>query len=37
MDAIVYHGVKDVGVEKVPGPRIEKENNIIVKVTSTAI
>ena len=37
MDAIVYHGVKDVGVEKVPDPRIEKENNIIVKVTSTAI
>ena len=37
MDAIVYHGVKDVGVEKVPDPRIEREDDIIVKVTSTAI
>ena len=31
MDAIVYHGVKDVGVEKVPDPRIEREDDIIKK------
>ena len=37
MKAIVYEGVKDVRVEEVLDPTIEKDDDIIVKVTSTAI
>lgn len=37
MKAIVYQGVRDVGVREVQDPRIENEDDIIVKVTSTAI
>ena len=37
MKAIVYEGVKDVRVEKVPDPTIQNNDDIIVKVTSTAI
>ena len=37
MKAIVYEGVKDVRVKDVKDPAIEKEDDIIVKVTSTAI
>ena len=37
MKAIVYQGVRDVGVREVADPRIENEDDIIVKVTSTAI
>ena len=37
MKAIVYEGVKDVRVEKVADPAIENDDDIIVKVTSTAI
>ena len=37
MKAIVYNGIKDVDVEKVEDPKIEKDDDIIVKVTSTAI
>ena len=37
MKAIVYEGVKDVRVEKVPYPTIQNNDDIIVKVTSTAI
>ena len=37
MKAIVYQGVRDVGVREVADPLIENEDDIIVKVTSTAI
>ncbi|MDO5518847.1 MAG: alcohol dehydrogenase catalytic domain-containing protein, partial [Clostridium sp.] len=37
MKAIIYNGIKDVEVEKVEDPKIEKDDDIIVKVTSTAI
>lgn len=37
MKAIVYEGVKDVRVEHVDDPRIENSDDIIVRVTSTAI
>lgn len=37
MKAIVYQGVRDVGVREVQDPRIENGDDIIVKVTSTAI
>lgn len=34
---IVYEGIKDVRVEKVEDPKIQHSEDIIVKVTSTAI
>ena len=37
MKAIVYEGIKNVKVKNVADPRIEKADDIIVKVTSTAI
>lgn len=37
MKALVYEGRKDVKVEEVKEPKIEKVDDIIVKVTSTAI
>lgn len=37
MKAIVYNGVKNVDVENVEDPKIEKADDIIVRVTSTAI
>lgn len=37
MKAIVYEGMKKVKVKEVPDPQIEKADDIIVKVTSTAI
>ena len=37
MKAIVYNGVKDVDVENVEDPKIQQADDIIVKVTSTAI
>lgn len=37
MKAIVYKGKRNVGVENVEDPKIEKDDDIIVKVTSTAI
>ena len=37
MKAIVYNGVQDVQVKEVPDPKIEKKDDIIIKVTSTAI
>ena len=37
MKALVYEGVKDVRVKKVADPIIQNEDDIIVKVTSTAI
>ncbi len=37
MKAIVYNGIKNVEVRNVEDPKIEKSDDIIVKVTSTAI
>lgn len=37
MKAIVYEGIKNVKVKDVQDPKIEKNDDIIVKVTSTAI
>ena len=37
MKAIVYDSIQKVQCRKVPDPKIEKDDDIIVKVTSTAI
>lgn len=37
MRAVAYHGPKKVIIDKVEHPRIEKNDDIIVKITSTAI
>ena len=37
MKAIVYEGIKDVKVKNVRDPEIKNDDDIIVKVTSTAI
>lgn len=37
MKAIVYEGVKQVNVAKVDDPKIKKADDLILKVTSTAI
>lgn len=37
MKALTYHGTKDVRVETVPDPRIEQPDDILLRVTSTAI
>ncbi|MCM3744908.1 glutathione-dependent formaldehyde dehydrogenase [Sporosarcina luteola] len=37
MRAVTFQGVKDIQVKKVEAPKIEKPDDIIVKVTSTAI
>jgi threonine dehydrogenase-like Zn-dependent dehydrogenase len=37
MKALTYQGAKDVRVENVPDPRIEKRDDIILRVTATAI
>ncbi|AIQ62176.1 dehydrogenase [Paenibacillus stellifer] len=37
MKAVTYQGVKNIAVKDVPYPRIEKPDDMIVKLTSTAI
>lgn len=37
MKALCYHGREDVRIDNVPDPKIEDPNDIILKVTSTAI
>jgi S-(hydroxymethyl)glutathione dehydrogenase/alcohol dehydrogenase len=37
MKAVTYQGIKDVKVKDVPEPTIHKDDDIIVKITSTAI
>jgi threonine dehydrogenase-like Zn-dependent dehydrogenase len=37
MKAVVYHGPRDVRVDQVPDPRIEKPTDAIVRITSTNI
>lgn len=37
MKAVTYQGIKHVAVKEVPDPRIEKADDMIVRLTSTAI
>lgn len=37
MKAVTFQGIKNVKVKEVPAPKIEKPDDIIVKLTSTAI
>ncbi|WP_017755512.1 zinc-dependent alcohol dehydrogenase [Calidifontibacillus oryziterrae] len=37
MKAVTYQGIKDVAVKEVQDPKIEKSDDIIVKITSSAI
>lgn len=37
MKALVYGGIKNVNVEEVDAPKIKKPDDIVIKVTSTAI
>lgn len=37
MKALTYQGIKNVVVKEVPDPKIEKPDDMIIKVTSTAI
>lgn len=37
MKAVTYQGIKNVAVKDVPDPKIEKHDDMIVKLTSTAI
>ncbi|GAA0381955.1 zinc-dependent alcohol dehydrogenase [Bacillus horti] len=37
MKAVTYQGPKQVSVSKVPDPKIEKKDDLIVKITSTTI
>lgn len=37
MKALVFHGTNDVRIDDVPEPKITKQDDIIVKITSTAI
>jgi threonine dehydrogenase-like Zn-dependent dehydrogenase len=37
MKALTWHGKRDVRVETVPDPRIEEADDVVVRVTSSAI
>lgn len=37
MKAIVYEGINQVNVQQVKDPKIEKPDDAIIKITSTAI
>ncbi|MEN3111206.1 zinc-dependent alcohol dehydrogenase [Uliginosibacterium paludis] len=37
MKALTYHGVRDVRVENVPDPRLHEPDDILLRVTATAI
>ncbi|KHD86932.1 zinc-dependent alcohol dehydrogenase [Heyndrickxia ginsengihumi] len=37
MKAVTFQGIKDVKVKDVPSPKIEKKDDIIVKITTSAI
>ncbi|MGH7801623.1 MAG: alcohol dehydrogenase [Thermodesulfobacteriota bacterium] len=37
MKAATYHGVRDIGVETVPDPKIQDQNDVILRVTKSAI
>ncbi len=37
MKAVTFQGIKNVKVKDVPAPKIQKNDDIIVKITSSAI
>lgn len=37
MKAVVFHGVGDVRLENVPEPKIQKPDDAIIRITSSAI
>lgn len=37
MKAVVYHGARDVRVETVPDPKIKDQNDVILRITKSAI
>jgi S-(hydroxymethyl)glutathione dehydrogenase / alcohol dehydrogenase len=37
MKAVTYQGIKDVRVKEVPDPKLEKRDDMIIKLTTTAI
>ncbi|MDQ7990810.1 MAG: zinc-dependent alcohol dehydrogenase [Candidatus Dactylopiibacterium sp.] len=37
MKALIYHGAEDVRVDNVPEPRLQEEDDILLRVTATAI
>ncbi len=37
MKAVVFEGIRDVAVKEVQDPKLERDDDVIVKVTSTAI
>ncbi|MCE4048612.1 MULTISPECIES: zinc-dependent alcohol dehydrogenase [Bacillaceae] len=37
MKAVTFQGIKDVKVKEVPSPKIEKSDDIVIKVTTSAI
>jgi glutathione-independent formaldehyde dehydrogenase len=37
MKAVVYHGPRDVRVERVPDPMIEAPTDVLIKITTTSI
>lgn len=37
MQALIFHGTRDVRVESVPDPRIQDEHDVVLRVTATAI
>ena len=37
MKALVYHGKKKVSIDKVPDPKIQKQTDVIIKLTTTNI
>ena len=37
MKAATYHGTRDIRVETVPDPKIQDPNDVIVRITKSAI
>lgn len=37
MKALTYHSAKDVRVENVPDPMLQQDDDILLRVTATAI
>ena len=37
MKALTYHGAKDVRVDECPDPRIEVDDDVVIRVTATAV
>ncbi|MGA6102876.1 glutathione-dependent formaldehyde dehydrogenase, partial [Psychrobacter pocilloporae] len=37
MRALTYHGAKDVRVDNVPEPKLQEKDDVILRVTATAI